>query len=162
MSRAFVKDDDPTGGAAHLPERPISPHPNLVTARGLRRIERRIDEARRELAEAARAGRDEATARAGRELRYWSARLASARLADPSPDTETVVFGVGVTARREDGTVLRWRLVGEDEAEPEQGRIAWTAPVARALLGGEPCEVRRLPGGLMEIVAIDPSPEAGD
>ena len=25
--RAFVKDDDPTGGAAVLPDRPISPTP---------------------------------------------------------------------------------------------------------------------------------------
>ncbi|MGH6885883.1 MAG: transcription elongation factor, partial [Geminicoccales bacterium] len=36
MSRAFVKENDETAGAVPLPDRPISPHRNLVTRRGLR------------------------------------------------------------------------------------------------------------------------------
>jgi len=31
MSRAFVKEDD-DGGIEPLPDRPVSPHPNMVTA----------------------------------------------------------------------------------------------------------------------------------
>ena len=68
-------------------------------------------------------------------------------------------FGTTVTGMREDGREVTFAIVGEDEAEPEAGRIAWTAPVARALLGGEPGEVRRLPKGELEIVAIRPSTE---
>ena len=34
MSRAFVKEDD-SGGIEPLPDRPVSPHPNIVTPEGL-------------------------------------------------------------------------------------------------------------------------------
>lgn len=162
MSRAFVKDDDPSGGAVELSDRPISAGPNPVTPRGLREIERKVDENRHKLVEATAAGQPEAMARAGRELRYWSARHATAQLVETPAETETVVFGAEVTGRRENGRVLRLRIVGEDEADPTQGRIAWTAPVARALMGGEPGEVRDLPTGTLEIVAIDPLPEPVD
>jgi hypothetical protein len=38
MSRAFVKDAD-ENAVDELPDRPISPHPNLVTVEGLAAIE---------------------------------------------------------------------------------------------------------------------------
>jgi hypothetical protein len=41
MSRAFVKEMDDQ--SVDLPDRPISPHPNLVTPEGLAAIERKID-----------------------------------------------------------------------------------------------------------------------
>ena len=151
MSRAFVKDDDPTGGAAVLPDRAISPNPNLVTRRGLRLIEARVAEFERH---AAQAENDEARARASRELRYWAARLGSARLEEPAGATETVVFGTRVTGRRADGRTVVFEIVGENEAAPEEGRIAWTAPVAKTLLGAEPGELRRLPSGELEILSI--------
>ena len=69
------------------------------------------------------------------------------------------MFGTAVTGLREDGRTVTFEIVGEDEAEPEAGRISWTAPVARALLGGEPGEIRWLPKGEFEIVAIKPSTE---
>jgi transcription elongation GreA/GreB family factor len=155
MSRAFVKEEDPTGGTASLPDRAISPHPNLVTRRGLRLIEAKIAEFERQLADAG--GNEEAQSRAGRELRYWTARHATAQIEEPAADVSTVRFGTTVTGKREDGHEVTFAIVGEDEAEPEAGRIAWTAPVARALLGGEPGEVRRLPKGEFQIVAIEPS-----
>jgi transcription elongation GreA/GreB family factor len=153
MSRAFVKEDDPTGGAAVLPDRAISPHPNLVTRRGLQLIEARIAEFEGLLAEAAD---DEACARAARELRYWTVRLGTARLEESAGTAGTVRFGTTVTGMREDSTEVSFAIVGEDKAEPTAGRIAWTSPVARALLGGEPGEVRRLPRGEFEIVAVRP------
>jgi transcription elongation GreA/GreB family factor len=127
MSRAFVKEDDQAAGQGLLPDRPISPHPNLVTRRGLLLIERQVAEHRRHLAAATEAGDREATARESRELRYWAARHATAQPIEPSPGTETVVFGTRVVLAREDGTELAFRIVGEDEADPAQGRIAWTA-----------------------------------
>ena len=51
------------------------------------------------------------------------------------------------------------RIVGEDEADPAAGRIAWTTPVARAILGSRPGDVREVPTGTVEIVSIDPAPE---
>jgi transcription elongation GreA/GreB family factor len=161
MSRAFVKESD-QAGVTPLPDRPISPHRNLVTRRGLLLIENRIAEFEGDLARVTAAVDREGVGRASRELRYWRARRATAKVADPSPKEERVVFGVAVTVRREDETCATFRIVGEDEADPEEGRIAWTAPVARALLGSSVGEVRELPTGEVEIVSINPTPAPPD
>jgi transcription elongation GreA/GreB family factor len=99
---------------------------------------------------------------AGAALRYWTARRASAEVSEPGATAGTVVFGTAVTVRREDGTVLTFRIVGEDEADPGAGRMAWTAPVAHALLGAEPGEIRELPTGEVEILAVEAAPEPLD
>ena len=77
MSRAFVKEDD-QAGVAPLPDRPISPQRNLVTRRGLRLIEGQIAHYQGDLARASTVADREAIGRASRELRYWTARLATA------------------------------------------------------------------------------------
>jgi transcription elongation GreA/GreB family factor len=159
MSRAFVDEDAQPVGLTVLPDRQVSPHQNLVTRRGLLAIERAVAEHARGLARATAAEDAEAAARTSRELRYWNARHATARLSEPPPGAGSVVFGVAVTGAREDGSERTFRIVGEDEADPAQGRIAWTTPVARALLGGEPGETRQLPTGAFEILAIDATPE---
>ena len=68
------------------------------------------------------------------------------------------MFGTAITLLRDDDTQLTLRIVGEDEADPATGRIAWTTPVARAILGSRPGEVRELPTGTVEVVSIDPRP----
>jgi transcription elongation GreA/GreB family factor len=158
MSRAFVKEDDTAG--APLPDRPVSAQRNLVTRRGLRQIEQAITHHEQDLARARAAADREAAGKASRELRYWSARRANAELAEPAPAAASVVFGTAVTLLREDDTQVTLRLVGEDEADPASGRIGWTTPVARALLGAEVGESRALPTGEVEIVAIDPAQES--
>lgn len=157
LSRAFVKEDDPSGGAVVLTDRPISPHPNLVTRRGLRQIEDRVAQAEQALAAAE--GASETQARAGRELRYWATRLASARLEIPPASPASVRFGTTVVGVDGGGREIRYTIVGEDESEPDAGRIAYTSPVARALLGAEPGDLRRLPRGEVEIVAVEPATE---
>ena len=52
--------------------------------------------------------------------------------------------------------------MGEDEADPSAGRIAWTAPVAQALLGSEPGDLRALPTGEVEVLSIATAPEPPD
>ena len=96
MSRAFVKDDD-QAGASPLPDRPISPHRNLVTRRGLRLIEEQVAQHRSDLARASAVADREAIGRASRELRYWTARLDTAELVEPGGGTGRVVFGGLVT-----------------------------------------------------------------
>jgi transcription elongation GreA/GreB family factor len=156
MSRAFVKEDD---AGTPLPDRPISAERNLVTRRGLQLIEQEIARHQHDLARARADADREAAGRASRELRYWSARRASAEVAEPEPDAGSVVFGTAVTLLRDDDTEVTLRIVGEDEADPAAGRIAWTTPVARAILGSRPGEVRELPTGTVEILSIDPAPE---
>jgi transcription elongation GreA/GreB family factor len=134
MSRAFVKEDDGSRPEV-LPELPVSALPNLVTPRGLRQIGERIAGIEAALA----AGPDEAQAlRLRRDLRYWTLRRATARLTAPDPADPAVQFGSRVTYRTEDGTTHTVTITGEDEADPAAGRIAWPAPVARALTGAVP------------------------
>src|SRR4029077_14233185 len=94
MNRAFVKESDQD--SEMLPERAISPHPNLVTARGLAQLEatvRGLEAAR----SAARAAGDTATlARIARDLRYFQLRRESARLVTPAAAATQVRFGVRV------------------------------------------------------------------
>ena len=135
-----------------LPELPVSAAPNRVTARGLRLIEERIA-----AIEAALAGADEDhAARLKRDLRYWALRHATARPEAPDPADPAVQFGRRVTWRAEDGTERTATITGEDEADPDAGRLAWTAPVARALTGAAPGDTvtLRLPGGPVELEVV--------
>lgn len=149
MSRAFVKEVD-DAPEPPPPERTASAAPNLVTPRGARLI----DEAIAEL-EACLAGAEgEEAARLRRDLRYWALRRSTARVVDPEPRPAAVGFGTRVTIRR--GIVMSdVRIVGEDEADPAHGRVAWTAPLARALDGAEKGEVVELEaGGRTEEVVV--------
>jgi transcription elongation GreA/GreB family factor len=84
MSVAFTREEDLEATAADLPDRPVSPHANLVTASGLAAIEAELASARAAYSGAQAHGSIEADrtamARATRDLRYWSARRASAQL----------------------------------------------------------------------------------
>jgi len=86
MSRAFVRESDGDPGA--LPERALSTHPNFVTPRGLTAIEARVRELEGERQAAREGGDTAARARVERDLRYWSARRASARLVTPAAVAE--------------------------------------------------------------------------
>lgn len=157
MSRAFVKEDS---GADSLPERPVSANRNLVTRRGLAHIDAELTRHREALAAAGARGERDAVSAASRELRYWSARRANAEPIDPPQEGEAITFGMLVTLEDAKGGQRAFRIVGEDEADPREGRIAWVSPVARALTGKWIGDEVSLPGGTMEIVAVDPRPEA--
>lgn len=107
MSVAFTREEDVEAAAAHLPDRPISPHANLVTPEGLAKLDEALAAARDAYAAAQAAGDVQADrtamARAARDLRYYMARRASAELVDAHPGSETVVFGSTVRFERGDG-----------------------------------------------------------
>ena len=138
-----------------LPERPISPHENYVTARGLESIETALSRAQSEHAAAQAAADRETLASSARELHYWQQRRASAQLIPPPPDKETVHFGSTVTIERDDGRRQTWRIVGEDEADPAHGTLSYVSPVARALAGRKVGEVVQAGNSDAEIVAIE-------
>jgi transcription elongation GreA/GreB family factor len=132
MSRAFTRESDEP---APLPERAISSHPNLVTARGLEAIEAQV-RALEDERQAARAAADATLrARVERDLRYWTARRASARVVPKVEAPDRVRFGVQVTLRGAAGSDQTFRLVGEDEADVSHGLLSWVSPLAQALLG---------------------------
>ena len=134
MSRAFVKEPD-ADSVETLPDRPISTEPNDVTEEGLRLIEAALAAARAAVTDAQASGDRAAAARAGRDLRYWTARHATARVVRPPAGTDEVRFGSRVTVVRDDGREQTFRIVGEDEADPARGTISHVSPLARALFG---------------------------
>lgn len=151
MSRAFVKDSEEV---ADLPDRPISDHPNDVTAEGLHQIEEALAAAQAAQAAAQSAGDRAALASARRDVRYWSARRATAAVI-PEPTGNSVVrLGHTVTIVREDDRRQTYRIVGEDEADPARGTISHASPLARALFGKGVGDVVAIAGGEAEIVEI--------
>lgn len=158
MSVAFTREEDLEATAADLPDRPISPHPNLVTASGLAQIERELGEAKAAYAAAQAQGSIEADrtamARATRDLRYWSARRANAQLVETEADG-TVRFGGSVTIEREDGRTQTWIIVGEDESDPANGSVSRVSPLARALVGKRVGDLAMVNGQEVEVVAVD-------
>jgi transcription elongation GreA/GreB family factor len=151
MSRAFVNEDNLV---QDVPDRPISTHPNFVTRQGLALIEAAVETNRREHAEAQARGDREAIAKAGRELRYWVARRASAQLMDTNTDADIVQFGSTVTIVRDGGRRQTFRIVGEDEADPSKGTISYISPLAVALRGKKVGDVVAAGRDEAEIVTI--------
>ncbi len=157
MSVAFTREGDAEAAAADLPDRPVSAHPNLVTASGLAQIDAELTAAKADYA-AAQAGGEiagdrTAMARATRSLRYWSARRATAQLVPPGAGG-VARFGCTITILRDDGSRASYRITGEDEADPAAGRIAYVAPAARALLGKGVGDSAVIAGRDVEIVAV--------
>ncbi len=161
MSRAFVKESDSASGS-ELPDRPISPHANYVTPAGLAQLRQRLAEANQRKQALAAAGDDIEAADAlrmlRRDLRWLEARVGSARLVDPAQQPrDRVAFGATVEVADADGE-HEFRIVGEDEADAEQGRISYVSPLARALLGarvGDEVVWKRPAGDLnVELLAI--------
>jgi transcription elongation GreA/GreB family factor len=150
MSRAFVKEDA-DAPEPPLPERPISTAPNRVTPRGAALIAQTIAALEDELA---RTTDEAAAALIRRDWRYWHSRHASMQVIAANPTPEVVGFGTRVTIRR-GSTESAVTIVGEDEAEPAAGRIAWTAPLARALENAEVGDtVELVAGGRSEPITV--------
>ena len=158
MSVAFTREEDAEATAADLPDRPISSHPNLVTPEGLAAIEAALASARAAYSAAQAHGSIEADrtamARATRDLRYWSARRATAQLVETRAD-DRVRFGGSVTIEREDGRTQTWRITGEDEADPAKGSVSHVSPLARALIGKRVGDEAVVAGQAVEVVAVD-------
>ena len=159
MSVAFTREEDLEAAAAYVPDRPISQHENLVTPSGLAQLDEALAAAKAAYAAARTTGdvqRDKtAMAIAARDLRYFTARRASAKLVQPAAAEGKVGFGSTVTFEREDGRRQTFRIVGEDEADAKKGSVSYVSPLARALFGKAAGDVAMLAGAEIEIVDID-------
>lgn len=149
MSVAFRREGDDEHMEPKF-EIPIPPGPNLVTARGAAQIAAKLAQA-----EAALEGvSDEAELKKlRRTLRYWSTRQATAEV-QPSPDGQTVAFGTTAHLRLngKDRTIT---IVGDDEADPASGLIAFSAPLARAVMGAEAGDLADFGGRADAIEVLD-------
>jgi transcription elongation factor GreB len=167
MSRAFTRED--TWEEPVVPPRAPLPDgvPNYVTPRGLAML--RDEQA---ALEAERARLDPATddetvkkqrVVLARRLAELAGRIAIAEVVDPAKQAhDKVRFGARVTLESRPGGPRVLQIVGVDEADPDQGRIGFTAPIARALLGkavGESAPLKTGDGDLvLEVRAIEYDP----
>ena len=129
MSVAFRRESD----EEHLEpkfELPIPPGPNYVTPAGLAQIEARVAELE---ARVDGGGTEDELKALKRDLRYWRQRQSSAI---PAPAPAPGAVGIGSTV----SFILRDKnqamtITGHDEADPAEGKIAFSSPLARAMLG---------------------------
>ncbi len=159
MSVAFTREDSAaTAAEVELPDRTISPHPNLVTPAGLELLDRAMAEANAALLTYQTIEdvneRRRSSAPAARDLRYFTARVKSALLQKPPSNDDYVAFGHSVTFERDDGRKQTFQIVGEDEADPARGSISYVSPVARALMGKSIGDVVSVNGREIEITSI--------
>jgi transcription elongation GreA/GreB family factor len=140
MSRAFVKENDLEHAGIDIPERPLSDEPNYVTPRGLSLLHQTIDDLEKER-ETLIAKKDDPMVKQKiavieRDMRYFAARIESAILTNPKDEDPThVLFGAKVTVEDEEGKLLTFEIVGEDEANIHEGRVSYLSPLAEALIG---------------------------
>lgn len=162
MSRAFVKEPDGDQVDDDRPPRPRSESPAYITRAGF--------DARREQLEQLQAEVRVLTVQADdlaikTELKRKRAQLRDLKLflAEAIPvDVSTgpgaeIRFGMTVELADEDDRRHTFKIVGEEESNPEQGCISWVSPLARELLGkrrGDTLRWRRARDAL-ELEVID-------
>lgn len=86
-----------------------------------------------------------------RRLGYLAKIMKQAKVVDPAkqPSRDQVRFGATVEMADEDDNRRTLTIVGDDEADAAKGKIGWSAPLARSLIGAKVGDERivRLPAG---------------
>jgi transcription elongation factor GreA len=92
-------------------------------------------------------------------IKEIESKLGGAQIIDPTQvkGDGKVVFGATVDLEDEDGNPVTYQIVGEDEADIKAGRISFSSPVARALIGKEEGDVAEVqtPGGVREYEIVE-------
>ena len=95
------------------------------------------------------------------EIKVVEAKLANAEVIDPSSlSGDRVLFGAHVTIFDLDNEEeTTYQIVGQDEADIKEGKINFSSPIARALIGKEEGEeiTIKTPGGdrTVEILQVE-------
>ena len=139
MSKAFTDEEAEEPGPLVRPRAPLPAGvPNYVTARGLAALQRELAEIAGERANAEAIANERERGRAlgalARRRAELEERIATTEQVAPPGDREVVRFGATVRVAAADGE-RRYRIVGVDEADAASGALAFTAPLARALIG---------------------------
>lgn len=94
------------------------------------------------------------------QIREIEDKMARAQVIEVSKlSGEKVVFGATVSLADENGDKVVYQIVGDHEAEPKNGKISISSPIARALIGkseGDEAEVRTPAGArTFEILSVE-------
>ena len=138
MSRAFIKESDGNNVVNAFPERIHSDVPNYISREGLDRLKAKVRQLETELTAlntSPSLDKPSQMELAKQDLRYHRERLRRAIPTDTPETPDSVQFGVTVILHGEDNDTYQFTLVGEDETDLEMGRISWTSPIARLLMG---------------------------
>jgi len=139
MSRAFIKENDLEHAGIDIPERPISLETNYVTPAGLKDLQSSIDNLdneRQSLTGNEDSSIKQKKMRIERDIRYFSSRLRSAILVDPSiQNKEIILFSAKVEVLSTDNKKHQFEIVGEDEANIKENKISYLSPLAKSLIG---------------------------
>jgi len=139
MSRAFIKENDLEHAGIDIPERPVSLETNYVTPAGLKNLQSSIDNLDKE--RQSLIGKEDSTIkqrkmRIERDIRYYSSRLESAVLVDPSvQNKEVILFSAKVEVFSATSKKYVFEIVGEDEANIKENKISYLSPIAKSLIG---------------------------
>lgn len=166
MSRAFLKSDT-VDDPVLIPQRaPLPPGtPNYVTPRGLNLLRSELGQLETERTQAQsepdESERTRQLAMLNGQIADLNQRIATARVVEPQPHEE-VRFGATVTLRTLSGKSKNQQrvltIVGVDEADASRGLVAFTTPIARAVLGrkvGEQAHLRMGAGEeVLEVIRI--------
>lgn len=163
MSRAFTRED--SWEEPIVPPRPPLPEgvPNYVTPRGLALLRDEqlcLESERARLESSNDEGDRKRRVVLARRLAELAGRIATAELIDPTRQPQDKVrFGARVTLRDAKGDVRVLQIVGVDESDPDQGLVAFTAPIAKSILGcgvGDTARLKTAAGEeSLTIVSID-------
>ena len=158
MSRGFVKEDDQEE-VPMVPPRADLPEgvTNYVTPAGMEELQaekRTLMEERESLDSNDENERRVALNHINAKLRLLENRIASARVVEPGDQAPGVIrFGATVKLRNVAlDKVQTFQIVGVDEANISRGKIAFTSPVARALINKKAGERAMLQRGGEELV----------
>jgi transcription elongation factor GreB len=140
MSKAFTSEETASDPILVRARPPLPAGvPNYVTPRGLQQLRDEVVGLERERAQAEAADDDARGARLAAinaRLVELAARIGSAVVLEGgSGAPDEVRFGATVSVRSAAGTERRYQIVGVDEADAREGRVAFASPLARALLG---------------------------
>jgi transcription elongation factor GreB len=147
MSRAFVKEDvDPPerSGRARTPSGLPPGAANYLTARGAKRLRRKLEELCKE------------PAKHHRRIAELEQLLASATIVDAPEDRQQIAFGARVTVRDAFGQLRAYQVVGVDELDLHEHAVSWISPAGKALLAAEiGHRVAFESGERLEVVAVE-------
>ena len=139
MSRAFIKENDLEHAGIDIPERPISLEKNYVTPAGLKDLQNSIDnldKERRSFTGSEDSNIVQKKMRIERDIRYYSSRLKSAILIDPSiQNKEIILFSAIVEVLSVKNKKYEFEIVGEDEVNIKENKISYLSPIAKSLIG---------------------------
>jgi transcription elongation factor GreB len=97
---------------------------------------------------------------AARAVRDLQRALQSVVIVQPPAHPDRVALGTTVVLEDQRGVLHRWSIAGFEDGDPTVGRVSYTAPLARALMGREPGDVVawRLDGKPVELEVLSVTP----